>query len=117
MTKTLSIGAAVIATALIAGCSSKPDPNSFGVRLQNSGGAVATIGEKWSGGEADIVEGRELISDGEDNLAKGEKLVSSGKSQINKGEAMVRVGERAKREAEDSYRLLGSPAGVVPPSS
>lgn len=114
---TIRIAAAVIATLLVAGCAAKPDPNSFGVRLQNSGGAVAALGAKWSGGEADIVEGRELVSDGEDDVAKGEKLVSSGERQIAAGEAMIKAGERAKREAEDAYRLLGSPAGVVPPRS
>jgi hypothetical protein len=117
MTKTIHLGAAVIVTLLAAGCTAKPDPNSFGVRLQNSGGAVATLGAKWSEGEADIIEGRAMISDGEDDVTKGEKLVSSGEKQIGKGEAMIRAGERAKREAEDAYRLLGSPAGVVPPSS
>jgi outer membrane murein-binding lipoprotein Lpp len=117
MTKILSIGAAVIAALLTAGCTSSPDPDTFGGRLQNSGGAVAAIGKNWSEAETDIIKGRVMVADGEDDVTQGDKLVASGKSQISKGEAMIRTGERLKREAEDAYRLLTVPAGAAAPTS
>ncbi len=118
MKTTITLGAAIIAGMLVSGCSSKPDPDSFGGRLQNEGGAMAAIGEKWSDGDAMIRDGRDLAEDGEDDIAKGERLIKTGNKKIRNGKAMVADGERLKREAEETYRLRNAvPGAVTAPAS
>ena len=99
--------ATAFALALVtAACTTGPDPNSFGGRLQNQGGAIAGIGEKWSQGDETVAEGRALIAEGENDVEKGQKRVEQGERKIRRGEALVRDGRRMKQDAEEAYRNL-----------
>lgn len=99
-----------LAVIALAGCASKPDPNSFGGRLALEGGEVATIGENWNKAKATVADGRSLIEKGEKQVTKGEKQIASGEdniddgnSKISKGERMIADGERLAAAAEAQY--------------
>ena len=117
MKTTISLGAAVMAAFLVSGCASKPDPDSFGGRLQLDGGDMAAIGEKWTAGDVLIAKGRAAIADGEDDIDDGERLVSAGKKKVRNGEADVKKGERMKLEAEETYRLRTTTGTTPQPAS
>lgn len=113
----------VLAASVLSACASKPDPNSFGGRLLQEGGDVASIGERWNDGQAMIAEGREMIEDGEDEISAGRKLIKRGESRIDDGETqiargkrLVADGERTVADAERSYNnRINIPQNVPAP--
>jgi hypothetical protein len=115
----ISTGVAVMAAFFVAGCATKPDPNSFGGRLQMDGGEMAAIGKSWTDGEALIIKGRASVADGEGDINKGNRLVSAGGKKIRNGETMVKTGETMKIDAEEAYRLrsLAPEAKALAPTS
>ena len=97
----------------LAGCSSKPDPNTFGGRLALEGGEVASIGEDWNAAQKRIEKGRALVEDGKDRIARGENQIAKGQKAVNRGEdevvegrEMIAAGKRASALAEETYRKV-----------
>ena len=115
--------AVLTAALLVAACSGKPDPNSFGGRLALEGGEVAKIGKDWERAQAQVAEGRELIEAGEDRIASGEKRVERGQRDIRRGEeevargrTLIAQGQQGTAAAEAAYdaRLLEASQRVRP---
>ena len=113
---------ATLAVAALAGCASKPDPNSFGGRLALEGGEVASIGQDWDKAQASVTDGRALVAKGEKQITKGEKQIASGedniddgKAKISKGQRMITDGERLAAAAEARYnQRIQSAAKRIP---
>jgi len=106
-----------------AGCSSKPDPNTFGGRLALEGGEVAAIGEDWNDAQKRIATGEALVEDGKDRIdrgrnqiAKGEKAVDRGQKEVAEGREMIAAGKRASALAEETYRsvIAASATSIAP---
>ena len=118
--KATSIALAVLVTAL-AGCASPPDPNSFGGKLAQEGGAVAAIGQDWTDAQERIAEGRDLIETGEKRVDRGENQIEKGRKAINRGEdeiaegrKMIADGQRASATAEERYRGIVAATSRTP---
>ncbi len=115
--------AALAVMIVLAGCSSKPDPNTFGGRLALEGGEVASIGEDWNEAQKRIEQGRALIEDGKDRITRGETQIAKGRKAVNRGEdevtegrEMVASGKRAAALAEEAYRqVISASAQSVAP--
>lgn len=100
------------AALLLMGCAAGQGSDTFGSRLQTEGGAMAKLGEQWTGGERDVAKGRALIEDGQDDVEDGQALIDKGRKKIQRGERLIRDGERSMRDAESAFRARNSGANA-----
>ena len=112
---------ALLAVAALAACAEKPDPNSFGARVEREGGETAALGKTWNDAQSAITEGRDLVAAGEKQVKKGEKQIASGednvddgRTKITKGKRMIAAGETKAAEAEAAYNARRAVPALPP---
>lgn len=96
---------AVLAVAVLAGCSAKTPP-SFGEQLAEKSAATDAIAKKWQVADTKRQKGQRLMESGKEDLADAQEDMNEANLDIQKGQQMVMEAEAAMREAEAEMRAI-----------
>lgn len=96
---------AMLAMAVLAGCSAKAPP-SFGEQLAQKSAATDAIAKRWQAADAKRKKGQHLMENGKEDLAEAQEDVNEANLDIQKGQQMVIEAEAVMREAEAEMRAI-----------